>query len=368
MRVHFNNIILALLFSIETIAAPVPTGGDALALEVRKAAAVKAKPIAKPVAPVAKPAAQPVAKPVAPVVNPVAKPVAPVVQPVAKPIAPAAKPVAPVAKPIVPAAKPIVKPTATAPLSCPLPAKKPAVRRFLEYIGLFERSGTSSASCPPTTPASDPLASAAPVEASADPVAVDSAAAKASAKAAKASAKAEQAASKAAKASAKASAAAAASASAEAAKRPVGAVANPPSTDVNCRDSTGSLVKIPLASIKTAVTLAQAGPLVPGANAAKFPHTFNNREVLTPSATLVLGLGVNVAAECVGKTLEEQSVGVDMSTFVNIPSVISTPAFNQFRVVITTPDATGATTFCGVMTHGTLTGGNFETALCAPAP
>ncbi|KAJ7148203.1 hypothetical protein C8R46DRAFT_1128011 [Mycena filopes] len=311
MRVHFNNILLALLFSIETIAAPVPNGGNDFALEVRKAAAVKAKPIAKPAAPAA-------------------KPVAPVVQPVAKPIVPAAKPIAPVAKPP-------TKPTATAPLSCPLPAKKPAVRRFLEYIGLFERSGTSSASCPPTTPASDPLASAAPVEASVDPVAVDSAAAKASAKAAKASAKAEQAASKAAKASAKASAAAAASASAEAAKRPVGAVANPPSTDVNCRDSTGSLVKIPLASIKTAVTLAQAGPLVPGANAAKFPHTFNNREVLTPSTTLV-----------------------------RIPSVISTPAFNQFRVVITTPDATGATTFCGVMTHGTLTGGNFETALCAP--
>jgi hypothetical protein len=50
----------------------------------------------------------------------------------------------------------------------------------------------------------------------------------------------------------------------------------------------------------------------------------------------------------VGKTLEEQAVGPDMSTFQNIPSVLGN--FNQFRVLITTPDATtGATTFCGVV-------------------
>jgi hypothetical protein len=52
----------------------------------------------------------------------------------------------------------------------------------------------------------------------------------------------------------------------------------------------------------------------------------------------------------VGQTLEEQAVGVNMATFQNIPSVFKTPAFNQFRVIITRPDATtGATTFCGVV-------------------
>jgi hypothetical protein len=57
--------------------------------------------------------------------------------------------------------------------------------------------------------------------------------------------------------------------------------------------------------------------------------------------------GVKVASACVGKTLEEQAVGPDMSTFSNVPSVLKN--FNQFRVLITTPDATGATTFCGVV-------------------
>jgi hypothetical protein len=37
-----------------------------------------------------------------------------------------------------------------------------------------------------------------------------------------------------------------------------------------------------------------------------------------------------------------------MSTFVNEPAALKN--FNQFRVLITTPDATtGATTFCGVV-------------------
>jgi hypothetical protein len=59
---------------------------------------------------------------------------------------------------------------------------------------------------------------------------------------------------------------------------------------------------------------------------------------------------VNIAPVCVGQTLEEQAVGVNMATFRNIPSVFKTPAFNQFRVIITRPDATtGATTFCGVV-------------------
>lgn len=59
---------------------------------------------------------------------------------------------------------------------------------------------------------------------------------------------------------------------------------------------------------------------------------------------------MKIAAACVGKTLEEQAVGPDMSKFQNIPSVLKTKDFNQFRVLITTPDATtGATTFCGVV-------------------
>jgi hypothetical protein len=57
---------------------------------------------------------------------------------------------------------------------------------------------------------------------------------------------------------------------------------------------------------------------------------------------------VKVATACAGKVLEEQAVGPDMSEFQNIPSVLSN--FNQFRVLITTPDTTtGATTFCGVV-------------------
>jgi len=170
-------------------------------------------------------------------------------------------------------------------------------------------------------------------------------------KTSKAAAKAAAKASKASAAAAKVSAKAAAAAAAEAAKRKVGPVSNAPSKAVSCGDVNGAQVEIPLAAIKTAVKLAQAGPLVGGKNPVKFPHGFNNRE------------GVKVASACAGKTLEEQAVGPDMSTFQNIPSVLSN--FNQFRVLITTPDATtGATTFCGVMTHGTSTTGTFDKDLC----
>jgi hypothetical protein len=58
---------------------------------------------------------------------------------------------------------------------------------------------------------------------------------------------------------------------------------------------------------------------------------------------------VKVAAACAGKALEEQAVGPDMSAFVNQPAVLKAPSFNQFRVVITTPDATTGATFCGVL-------------------
>ncbi|KAJ7681562.1 hypothetical protein B0H17DRAFT_1205692 [Mycena rosella] len=291
-------------------------------------AVAKPKVAAKPKA-VAKPkvAAKPktVAKPkVAAKPKTVAKPkVAAKPKTVVKPKV-AAKPKTVSAKPKTAAAKPT---TAKPAVACALPTKKPAVRRFLEYIGLSTRA-TPAASCPPIASGSTPAA--------ADP------------KAAKAKAKAD----KAAKAQAKADKAKADAAAAEAAKRKVGPVSNAPSKAVQCTGSTGALVEIPLASIETAVKLAPAGPLIAGKNAVKFPHVFNNREA------------VKVASACSGKVLEEQAVGPDMSTFQNIPSVLSN--FNQFRVVITTPDATtGATTFCGVMTHGTAGTGVFEKDLCA---
>ncbi|KII94956.1 hypothetical protein PLICRDRAFT_169657 [Plicaturopsis crispa FD-325 SS-3] len=166
----------------------------------------------------------------------------------------------------------------------------------------------------------------------------------------------ERKAAKAAKAQAKKDAAAAKAAkqeeekkAAEAAKRPVGKVTNAPSKSVSCKGKGGTTTTIPVSSIQTAVSLAQAGPLQK-AGAQKFPHPFNNRE------------GVQVDPACQGKTLEEFAVGEDMSTFQNIPSVLGN--FNQFRVLITTPDATGNTIFCGVMTHGESTTGSFDKDLC----
>ncbi|KAJ7090696.1 hypothetical protein C8R44DRAFT_817904 [Mycena epipterygia] len=355
MNQRLLALFVLLCAVLSVIAAPV----DGNILEARALKKTVAKPVAKPVVkPVAKPA-KPVAVAKPPVVA--AKPPAVAAKPpvvatkppvvAAKPPVVAAKPPVVAAKPSVVAAKPPVvaakpptvaakPPTAPPPASCPLPARSPT-RRFLEYLGL--RSRSSSASCPPLTGSTS--------TASTPTTPLDPATSKAAAKAA---AKAAKAAAAAAKVSAKAAAAAAASASAAALKRPTtGVVSNPPTNSVQCTNSAGALTAIPLASIQQAVTLAQAGPLVGGKNPAKFPHVFNNRE------------GVKVAAACAGKTLEEQAVGVDMSTFQNVPSVLSTPAFNQFRVLITTPDATGATTFCGVMTHGTSTTGTFDKDLCA---
>ncbi|KAJ7051983.1 hypothetical protein C8F01DRAFT_1376355 [Mycena amicta] len=366
MRVP-TSLLFAILLSIPTFAAPVAIPDD-LALETRKAKAavkkvkpvVKAKPVkAKKVTVAKKPVAKkPIAKkPVAKKVTakkPVAKkPIAkkPVAKkPIAKKPTTAAgkKPIAkkPTTKPTptkkattaaatkAAAKKPVAskKPTSTAkkPVACPLPKKKTVARRFLDYIGVLsvraDSAVAAAASCAiGTTPTT---------------------------KADKAAAKAKKAEDKKSKAASKSAAAAAAASSAAAARRPVGAVANAPSSAVQCNNKDGALTEIPLASLNTAVRLAQAGPLVGGKNPAKFPHAFNNRE------------GVRVAAACVGHTLEEHAVGVSMSTFRNIPSVIGTDAFNQFRVIITTPDASGDTTFCGVMTHGTSTTGTFEADLC----
>ncbi|KAJ7500014.1 hypothetical protein FB451DRAFT_1549467 [Mycena latifolia] len=232
--------------------------------------------------------------------------------------------------------------------SCPVPARKPkpAVRRFLEYIGLRARSDPeddglppfdSDDDSPPCTPISDE---------------------KSAKKAAKNAKQLQDAKDKA----DKVAAAEAAKAAAEAAKRPVGVVNNRPTKAVQCTNKSGALETVALVDIEEAVRLAQAGPLVPGNNAKKFPHVFNNVIFGTTQEE------VNIPAVCRGKALEEQAVGKDMkANFKNEPAVFQTDAFNQFRVLITTPDAKGATTFCGVMTHGALGTGGFLNALCAEA-
>jgi hypothetical protein len=58
---------------------------------------------------------------------------------------------------------------------------------------------------------------------------------------------------------------------------------------------------------------------------------------------------VNLPGVCNGKKLEEHAVGRNMAKFHNNDEDIK--KFNQFRVVITQPDATGKTTFCGVVCH-----------------
>jgi hypothetical protein len=60
--------------------------------------------------------------------------------------------------------------------------------------------------------------------------------------------------------------------------------------------------------------------------------------------------GVKIADPCQGDTvtLEEHPVGAGMARFINNSNVIRQ---FPFRVVITTPDANGDTTFCGVVCH-----------------
>ncbi|KAF7320678.1 hypothetical protein HMN09_00153000 [Mycena chlorophos] len=225
------------------------------------------------------------------------------------------------------------------------PREATPLRRFLEFIRVYERTLTS-VDCLASGPTSRSTSETTSAE--------EKAASRAAAKKAAADAKAAKAADKAAKASADA-------ASAEAAKRKPGDVANKPIKAVKCTNASGALTEIPLASIEKAIVLAQEGPLVTGKNAQKFPHTFNN---IIPKSSPPKQ-EVKIASVCNGHTLEEQAVGVSMTGYKNIPSVLTTSEFNQFRVIITTPDEkTGATTFCGVMTHGTLTTGAFLEDLC----
>ncbi|KAK6997316.1 hypothetical protein R3P38DRAFT_3370071, partial [Favolaschia claudopus] len=274
MNQRFIALFVLLFVAVAVVAAPVNIGDSSLPAR----ALTKKTTVAKKTA-VKKPVAQ---KPVA--AKPAAKPVArPVATPVAKPATKTTT-------------KPVTKPATKPVTSCPIP-KRP------QCAG----SSNTWASTPsvPSTSSSG-------------------------------TSKADKKAAKAAKFASKSASIAAASASAAAAIRPIGAIANAPTKAVRCNNKDGATTDIPLAAIEEAVNLAQAGPLVSGNNAVKFPHIFNNDE------------SVGVAAACLGKVLEEQAVGPDMSKFRNIPSVLGTQDFNQFRVVITTPDASGATTFCGV--------------------
>ncbi|KAJ7446363.1 hypothetical protein FB451DRAFT_1412395 [Mycena latifolia] len=225
--------------------------------------------------------------------------------------------------------------------SCPVPARKPATRRFLEYVGLRTRSDPGDC-----LPSFDPSPPSSPIDEERAKEKEEKAARKKADQAAKAQQKAD-----------KDAAAEASEAAAEAAKRPVGVVTNLPTKNVRCVNRQGGLTEIPVESILEAVGLAQAGPLVVG---DKFPHAFTNVKKGTTQEE------VNVPAACKApRTLEEHAVGVDMSTFKNEPAVLKTSDFNQFRVLIMTPDATGATIFCGVMTHGLSEVGAFDNALCA---
>ncbi|KAJ7676373.1 hypothetical protein B0H17DRAFT_1080245 [Mycena rosella] len=145
----------------------------------------------------------------------------------------------------------------------------------------------------------------------------------------------------------------------------LGAVANAPSKAVVCKTRPskkgkgGKSVVVPLADIEEAVRLART---VPAVERPFFPHVFSN---FVQSKTGKLE--VNVAQVCAGKKLLEHAVGVGMGTFKNSMDGINDPKFNKFRVVITRPDANGATTFCGVMTHGPASTANkFDNELCTP--
>ncbi|KAJ6466809.1 hypothetical protein C8R45DRAFT_1020202 [Mycena sanguinolenta] len=159
MKLPFS-ILVAVILSLDTFAAPVPNAqvGDNLALEARKTAA---KPVAKPAAkpapkPVPNPVAKPAPKPAAPPAKPAAKPAAP---PTTKPVAPpAAKPTAkPVAKP---AAPPAAKPAAPA-VKPTVPAAKPAAPAAKPPVSKAPTSATTKA--PTKSAAPEPTASSCPI-------------------------------------------------------------------------------------------------------------------------------------------------------------------------------------------------------------
>ncbi|KAJ7932868.1 hypothetical protein B0H13DRAFT_1856849 [Mycena leptocephala] len=369
MNRRFFALFLLLFVTLAVVAAPMNVGENIVETRAKKAVAKakpvgKSKPVVKPVAkpklipkptsklkPVSKPAAKSVPKEASAKAKSVGKP-KPVVKQVAKPVPkPLAKPVA--KKPV---AKPATGPNQPAPpTSCPVPRRKPAVRRFLEFIG-FSRGlsapdcTTGSTCCKAQKAAADKAAADAnkPLvdgkAESEEPVVQDEPEPVVKPEAEKKPAKPVK------KPEPKPAQPVAAPASVlplAFGKRPVGTVENAPTKGVSCLDRSGEQEKISLADIETAVKLAQAGPLQkplkPGQRVEFFPH-------------------INLPGVCNGKTIDEHAVGRNMAKFHNNGKDLKN--FNQFRVVITQPDATGKTTFCGVMTHGTQEMGKFEKALC----
>ncbi|KAF8197764.1 hypothetical protein K438DRAFT_1967323 [Mycena galopus ATCC 62051] len=359
------SILVTVILALPTFTAPISNVGDEFAIEMRAAkVAAKKAPAPKPApvpakkvaAPATKPAPVPAKKPApvppkpAPVsAKPAAKP-APV--PAEKPAAVAPKTAAPVSakSPVaVPAENPVT--TSGAITSCPVPPRKPAVRRFLEYIGLVARSSSAPACAGSSTGStSTPATAAVPPKAK-----------KVSNKTkAKQAGKAKAAAASAAAASASASASAAPAPAPAAPAPPVVLVQNAPKKAVSCQSNVaGQKVKIPAADITRAVGLARTQPIQDRKNKVPFPHVFSNFDgevTFTEPACLNAPQG----------TLLEYAVGRDMTSFQNIVPESGKGDFGQFRVVITTPAADGSTTFCGVMTHGTIAP-KFEKNLCPNA-
>ncbi|KAJ7921511.1 hypothetical protein B0H13DRAFT_1984927 [Mycena leptocephala] len=131
--------------------------------------------------------------------------------------------------------------------------------------------------------------------------------------------------------------------------KPVESAAAPARSAAGAREARKSAAPdLPLGTVTNTPTKAT------GINKNLFPHVFSN-----------FNNEVNLPAACQGKRLEEHAVGPNMAQFRN--NAVSIKDFNEFRVLITQPDATGATTFCGVMTHGTLGSGKFEKELCKEA-
>ncbi|KAJ7926931.1 hypothetical protein B0H13DRAFT_1861697 [Mycena leptocephala] len=351
MRLPFP-ILFVVILALPTFAAPISNdnAGDELGLEVRvpKNVAAKKAPIPAKKAPVQKPAPIPAKKVAAPANKPAAKkkvaipaknpatkkklavpakkqaakkkvPVAakkPAAVPAkkvpiaakkparvpAKKVPVAAKKSAPIPTKKVPVATKKVPAQKSAPAtSCPIPPRKPKtpVRRFLEYINLLARTNPPPCTGPPTDSTSTPALPATPAEESvsesAAPVAPP--------------------------------------------PPPPVLVRNKPVKGVSCQTkSKGKKNAVFLADIQEAVELARTKPIKTDKT---FPHVFSNFEKVAFTEPDCLNAPRN--------TLLEHAVGRDMKTKFRNDAGRFGDVFGQFRVIITTPDANGATTFCGVV-------------------
>ncbi|KAJ6536110.1 hypothetical protein B0H19DRAFT_1079634 [Mycena capillaripes] len=403
MKRRLFALFLLIFVTLAVVGAPTNVEKSIVETRANKALSnpkpvVKSKPLVKP-KPIAKPAAEPVLRTTPTKAKPVGtpKPV-PLARPKPKGKQAANLPPQKVAKPVL--KKPVTKPTSAPkqpapPISCSVPVRKLAVRRFLKLIGLARGPSTldckTASTSVSTTGASlsragQRKANKAAAKAAAEKAAVDANTPPVDAESKKLVVDDKavpivkvridkdpishslliplqpEAAKKPVKPvenpqpkPAQPVAAPAPVPSSASAKRPVGMVENAPTKGVICLDNTGGQEKISLADIETAVKLAQAGPLQkpvkPGQKNKFFPKVFSN-----------FNNEVDLPEVCNGRRYEEHAVGRNMANFHNNGNDLQ--KFNQFRVVITQPDATGKITFCGVMTHGTQKKGKFEKDLC----